>query len=180
MKCHEINLGVRANNETIAPETQKNYIKIITEANSVTKDFKMETSPNCKDLKKPHGKAYNRRNVYKAIIRRMLSHINKNKEYVITILEGSGFNRNEINVAFKYIFELNHLHKQKGNLKRPQKTINSILKERCIHTYILKETLSFMIKDWESGHNGKVTRKNVIFYKEVCESYYSQCMKLLS
>jgi len=129
---------------------------------------------------KINGNAYKRRNVYKAIIRRMFSYIQKEKDNVAILLTESGFSKEQIDSAFLYIQHLNDLDKQKGKSKRPQNTINVILEERTIYTYILKETLSLMLKGWETGEKGKIMKDNVNIYKQVCENYYNKCIQLLT
>ena len=129
---------------------------------------------------KINGNAYKRRNVYKAIIRRMFSYIQKEKNNVAVLLTESGFSKEQIDSAFLYIQHLNDLDKQKGKSKRPQNTINVILEEKTIYTYILKETLCLMLKGWETGEKGKIMKDNVNIYKQVCENYYNKCIQLLT
>jgi len=123
--------------------------------------------------------AYRRRNVYKAIIRRMFSCVQKNKRAIVTLLEANGFKIEEIESAFIYVNQLNELDKQKGKSKRPQSTINKMLERRTIYTFILKETLDSMISGWDSGQTGKIMKENVQIYKEVCMKYYNRCIELL-
>lgn len=124
--------------------------------------------------------AYKKRNVYKAIIRRMFSYIQKEQSAAIEMLAKIGFSMDGIKSAFLYIHHLNDLDKQKGRAKRPQNTINVILREKNICAYILKETLRLMIEGWKTGDRGKIMKGNVGIYKETCESYYSKCQKILS
>jgi hypothetical protein len=123
--------------------------------------------------------AYRRRNVYKAIIRRMFSCVQKNKKGIVALLEANGFEIEEIESAFVYVNQLNELDKQKGKSKRPQSTINKMLERRTIYTFILKETLDSMINGWDSGQTGKIMKENVQIYKEVCMKYYNRCIELL-
>lgn len=132
------------------------------------------------DSPKTNGNAYKRRNVYKAIIRRMFSYIQKEKSTVVEMLRRSGFSMEEIDSAFLYIRHLNDLDKQKGKSKRPQNTINVILETKTIYTYILKDTLWLMIQGWETGEKGKIMKDNVTIYKQVCENYYNRCIQLLT
>lgn len=132
------------------------------------------------DNLKTNGNAYKRRNVYKAIIRRMFSYIQKEKDSVVEMLRKIGFSMEEIDSAFLYIRHLNDLDKQKGKSKRPQNTINVILETKTIYTYILKETLWLMIQGWETGEKGKIMKDNVTIYKQVCEDYYNRCIELLT
>jgi hypothetical protein len=129
---------------------------------------------------KINGNAYKRRNVYKAIVRRMFSYIQKENDKVVALLTENGFSKEEIDSAFFYIRHLNDLDKQKGKSKRLQNTINGILEVKTVYTYILKETLWLMLRGWETGERGKIMSDNVSIYKEVCENYFNRCIQLLA
>lgn len=123
--------------------------------------------------------AYKRRNVYKSIIRHMLSYHKKNPESMKKLLQSEGFGKSEIESAFEYIIYLNELDKQKGKAKRPQNSINMMLIKRNIHTYILRETLNSMLNVWKEGSTGKLNKANISIYREVCEKYCARCNELI-
>lgn len=124
--------------------------------------------------------AYRRRNVYKSIIRHMLSYIQGNKLEITEMLITNGYLSEEIDKAFAYVAKLNEMDKQKGKSKRPQHTINKILKSKNIYIYILKETLYSMLNSWKSEKTSKVMKKNLYIYDEVCTIYYNRCIELIS
>eukprot|EP00826_Nyctotherus_ovalis_P024310 TRINITY_DN1881_c0_g3_i10.p1 TRINITY_DN1881_c0_g3~~TRINITY_DN1881_c0_g3_i10.p1 ORF type:complete len:191 (+),score=36.30 TRINITY_DN1881_c0_g3_i10:384-956(+) len=148
-------------------------------------DFKASSGSNddsslCQNAVKINVNAYRRRNVYKAIIRRMFSCVQKSRKAIAGLLQANGFPTEEIESAFAYVNELNELDKQKGKSKRPQSTINGMLERKTILTFVLKETLDSMMQGWQSGHTGKIMKENVQIYKEVCEKYYRRCVELLA
>ena len=183
-------LSVVQNVKTVTPSY--NFIPIPIgekeESNGVAKDCSEDNKDSeennddsslYQNALKINVNAYRRRNVYKAIIRRMFSCVQKNKRTIVTLLEANGFKIEEIESAFIYVNQLNELDKQKGKSKRPQSTINKMLERRTIYTFILKETLDSMISGWDSGQTGKIMKENVQIYKEVCMKYYNRCIELL-
>ena len=123
--------------------------------------------------------AYKRRNVYKSIIRHMFKYAKLNKGKITSLLKTSGYTELEIEEGFKHIIHLNSINKQKGMEKRPQYEIKKLLEVKSVPTYFLKETLSLMLKEWESGESGRLMKKNVKVYKKVCTAYYNHCKMLI-
>ena len=130
--------------------------------------------------RKPKTSSYKRRNVYKSVIRHMLSYSRKNKSEIRKMLESNGFLRSDINKAFEYFSHLSELEREKGSSKRPQRTINDILETKSIYTYILKESLESMMKELEIKGNGKIMRKNINIYIDVCKKYHARCAELIN
>jgi len=125
------------------------------------------------------GSAYRRRNVYKSIIRHMFSYVRKNREDITRVLKDAGFPLSEIEHAYCKINLYNDEERKKGSQKKSQNIVRNMVKETCIYTYILCETLYAMTLRWETGKMGKITRKNVNIYKEVTRKYYDECKKML-
>lgn len=123
--------------------------------------------------------AYKRRNVYKSIIRHMLSYIRKNRDDILNILKKNGYEMPKIEHAFFKISYYNDQEKQKGNPKRSQATIKKIVGKKRIYTYILRETLNAMIYNWNQGKSGKISSENLTVYREVCDKYYEATVKIL-
>jgi len=123
--------------------------------------------------------AYRRRNVYKSVIRHMLSYIRKNRDCIIGVLKTHNFSMQEIEHAFFQVSYLNELERQKGKTKRSQTTINGFMKEKTIYTYILRETLYAMMQNWKIGKTGKISQENLFIYREVCENYYKRIVDLV-
>ena len=124
--------------------------------------------------------AYKRRNVYKAIIRNMFNYVKKNKQNLMLLLIRNGFTNSEIKVAFEYIEDLNNLEAQKGKNKRSQNTLNKMVSNKNIYTYILRESLKILMMDLDGGKKYKIMTENLPIYKEVCRTYYNSCNNLLN
>ncbi len=125
------------------------------------------------------GSAYRRRNVYKSIIRHTFAYVRKNREDIISILQAGGFSMSEIEHAFFKINYYNDEERQAGGRKRSQNIVRNIVAKKSIYVYILCEALNAMLKRWEQGAYGKVTRKNATIYKDVCKKYYDETVRVL-
>eukprot|EP00826_Nyctotherus_ovalis_P051985 TRINITY_DN6537_c0_g1_i6.p1 TRINITY_DN6537_c0_g1~~TRINITY_DN6537_c0_g1_i6.p1 ORF type:complete len:266 (+),score=50.79 TRINITY_DN6537_c0_g1_i6:259-1056(+) len=124
--------------------------------------------------------AYMKRNVYKSIIRHMLSYVRKNTLEIIDFLQSHGFKVSEIEDAIYKINHFNELEKEKGNPKQSQVILKNIISKRGPCTYILKETLNGMQNDWTEGKLGKISAQNLKVYREVCDDYYTAILKVLN
>jgi len=125
------------------------------------------------------SKSYKRRNVYKSIVRHMHTYFKSNKEQVEIVLEKHGFNKEEIENAFANIREMSDREKCKGKPKRPKSMLSTILSDKNIYVYILKETTGEMINRWEREKDKKILEKNIEIYKGVCKKCYNKCIELL-
>jgi len=124
--------------------------------------------------------AYMKRNVYKSIIRHMLSYVRKNNSEVVRLLQSNGFEMNEIEEAIHKIRNFNELEKEKGNPKKSQAMLKSISSKKSPCTYILRETLRRMERDWDEGKLGRISMENLKIYREVCNYYYTSILKVLN
>lgn len=124
-------------------------------------------------------RAYDKRNVYKSIIRCMLKFIKKNKQHFVGMLKDSGFGMTEIERGFGDVEDWAEQENQRGKPKASKKAIEEMLLVKSIHTYILRETLGFMIKGWENGHRRRILQENFEIYKEVCEEYFVKVQELI-
>lgn len=125
-------------------------------------------------------KAYEKRNVYKSIIRHTFKYIQDNNWHIIVMLRNQGFTIESIETALQDIELLAKQENEKGKPKNSRKTLNKMLESKSVYTYILKESLEIMINNWRSGTKGKVQRKNVQIYNQVCEEYYNKAISLLN
>ncbi len=148
------------------------------EAPSVKEETKVSSSKPGSE-KPTSGGAYKRRNVYKSIIRHMYSYIRKNRDDVIKVLQQANYSMSEIEHAFFEVSCYNDAEQQKGNKKQSQATIKKMIDQRSIYTYILRETLNAMIKNWDEGKHGKVSSKNLATYRDVCITYYKEAAQAL-
>ena len=125
-------------------------------------------------------KAYERRNVYKSIIRHTFKYIQKNKEKIFKSLIKERFTRGSIESAMERIAELAKQENERGQPKGSKKALHEMLQSKTIYAYILRESLAVMIEDWKNGIIGKVLQENLHVYKQVCEEFYSRAMGLIN
>lgn len=129
--------------------------------------------------KKAGPSTYKHRNVYKSIIRHMYSCIRKQRNVIVSVLQSSGFSISEIEHAFYEIGCYNDMERQKGKKKISQSLVKKIASEKSIFAYVLRESLNSMLKNWEDGKFGRLTKKNVSTYKDVCTKYFNETVKVL-
>ena len=125
------------------------------------------------------GNAYKRRNVYKSVVRHMFSYVRKNRDDILSILKNIGYSIPEIEHAFFKVNYYNDEERQRGGKKRSQNIVKNIVAKNTIYVPILRETLFAMMKRWEDGKYGKVSKRNLTVYKEVCRKYYDETVRLL-
>ena len=126
-----------------------------------------------------NGNAYKRRNVYKSIVRHMFSYVRKNRDDILLILRNLGYSIPEIEHAFFKVNYYNDEERQRGGKKKSQNIVKNIVVKNTIYVPILRETLFAMMKRWEDGKYGKVSKRNLAVYKEVCRKYYDETVRLL-
>ena len=135
-------------------------------------DFSLKTT-------KTKSNAYKRRNVYKSIIRHMISYLHENRKSLVSKLEEKGCSQSDINSSLQRIRCLYNTDDKKGNPRRPQHMIDQIIRSKNASMWILKESLKAMMKELETKNITKIMKKNVNIYIEVCKKYYNQCIKSL-
>eukprot|EP00826_Nyctotherus_ovalis_P013832 TRINITY_DN13799_c0_g2_i3.p1 TRINITY_DN13799_c0_g2~~TRINITY_DN13799_c0_g2_i3.p1 ORF type:complete len:253 (-),score=18.16 TRINITY_DN13799_c0_g2_i3:119-877(-) len=120
-----------------------------------------------------------RRNVYKAIIRRMHNYTRKNSVRLMQTLRESGFTREEAEHAFFVVGSLYGDMRDKGKCKFLA-TLKGMARKKSIYTYILRETLSAMMSGWQNGKRGRILLKNYGIYKRICKIYYDEVVRVIS
>lgn len=125
-------------------------------------------------------RAYEKRNVYKSIIRHAFKHIRSNREVLVDILRKEGFALENILEAFDEIENLVRQENEKGKPKNAKKALEQMIESKCICAYILRESLRIMIENWNTGTKGKILRTNVQIYKEVCQDYHDRILDIIS
>ncbi len=125
------------------------------------------------------GNAYRRRNVYKAIIKRMQTHVVNNREEITDVLTREQYSSAAIEKAFGKVALYSEMESTKGEQKRSQSVLKRMVMKKSVYTFILKETLQDMINDWNNGQIGRVSRKNLRIYSNVCNKLYKETRKLL-
>jgi hypothetical protein len=122
---------------------------------------------------------YKHRNVYKSIIRRMSSCIQEANSEMKDLLRKAGFSNEDIEHAFVKVIGCKDTERKSGNKKMGPRLINDASSSVTTYTYILREALKSMLRDWEDDKLGKVVKKNIETYKKVCGAYYEKIEKLL-
>lgn len=123
---------------------------------------------------------YRYRNVFKAIIRRMYTYARKKKRILTPILQSAGYSLGDIEHAYIRITYYKNAERKSGKKRMPVRTIKDATQDLSIYTYILKDVLSEMLKDWEARKFGRLAERNVGTYKRVCSTYLEQIEKLLT
>ena len=134
---------------------------------------------SCSEGNRNIGKAYQRRNVYKSIIRHAFKYTQKNRKAVIQKLEKEGFEIWSIKSALKEIEYLVKQENEKGKPKNSKKSLERMLESKTVFTYILKDSLELMIEDWRMGSRNKVLQENLQIYKEVCQDYLNRINSII-
>lgn len=122
---------------------------------------------------------YKHRNVYKSIIRRMSALIQEKKAHLQGFLRKVGFNDGDIEDGFVKVIGCKDTERMSGNKKMGPQLINDAVDDKTVFTYLLKETLENMLKDWDENKIGKVAKKNIETYRKVCMVYYEKVKTLL-
>lgn len=126
------------------------------------------------------GKSYKARNVCKSLIRSLYSYIESNKEEVVRVLTKVHFNMKAIETSFAKIGKYNEKEREKIGKKQSQAIIRRMLVRKSILTYILRDTLSGLLLKWRVGDYGKISRANIILYRDACECFYERAEWLIN
>ena len=125
------------------------------------------------------GQAYESRNVYKSIVRRIYTMIKNERSRLKEALKKLNFTEPEMEVAFEEISRFRTASKPKNIEKNSQVRIEKMLKTKSIFTYILRESLVSMIDAWEDGRYGQLSKLNSGIYLEVCKRFLREVDDLL-
>jgi len=125
------------------------------------------------------NKSYKYRNVYKSVVRHMNSYANKYKAEIKTILFNAGYEDEEIESTYLKLNHYNEIERQKGCKKMAAKLVKYATTSKTPYSYILKETLEDIKKNLENGRSGKIIKKNLAVYKEICNNCYEKVLKIL-
>eukprot|EP00826_Nyctotherus_ovalis_P046030 TRINITY_DN5154_c0_g1_i4.p1 TRINITY_DN5154_c0_g1~~TRINITY_DN5154_c0_g1_i4.p1 ORF type:complete len:148 (-),score=30.11 TRINITY_DN5154_c0_g1_i4:48-491(-) len=82
-------------------------------------------------------RAYEKRNVYKSIIRHTFKHVQKNRKEMVGLLKKEGFEIDEIEVAFKEIAYLAKQESERGKPKNSKKALGKMLESKTIYLSLI-------------------------------------------
>eukprot|EP00826_Nyctotherus_ovalis_P053031 TRINITY_DN6826_c0_g1_i18.p5 TRINITY_DN6826_c0_g1~~TRINITY_DN6826_c0_g1_i18.p5 ORF type:complete len:141 (+),score=39.43 TRINITY_DN6826_c0_g1_i18:1303-1725(+) len=124
--------------------------------------------------------AYKYRNVYKSVIRHLYVYTQGNQDKLMNLLKEKGFEEEDIKITFEIIKN----YKPEGVPKEIEKgakyRVEGILKEKTMLTYIMKETLEYMIEKWKNERYGQLYKVNSSIYIEACKRFLKQTEELLN
>ena len=126
------------------------------------------------------GQAYESRNVYKSIVRHIYSRANSGVPTLIDDLLQAGYAKGEIERAFMEIINYRSPDNPKDIEKNSQVRIEKMMRVKSIFTCILKDSLVIMIKKWEQGKYGQLSKANSEIYLEACKKFLAEVVKVLS
>lgn len=177
--------------ETYKPKPNKSFSKIAKEKlpsnrivskphpqRKIEEDNSLQELDLSDDGTLPDGN-YKYRNVYKSIIRRMNAYAARNKEKLTSVLLDKGFKKEDVQRAFTRLEHYNELERKKGFKKMSPKLVKCAASLPSPYSYILKGALEETMQEWKQMKHGKVIKKNLGTYKEVCERYYKKTMAML-
>jgi hypothetical protein len=110
----------------------------------------------------------------------MYTYARKKKRILTPILQSAGYSLGDIEHAYIRITYYKNAERKSGKKRMPVRTIKDATQDLSIYTYILKDVLSEMLKDWEARKFGRLAERNVGTYKRVCSTYLEQIEKLLT
>lgn len=130
------------------------------------------------DLELSTKENYKYRNVCKSILRHMNAYIIRNKVKLTDILLNVGYREEEIKRGFKRLEDYGDLERRKGCKKMSAKLVKYAITSKSLYSYVLKETLDEIIKNWNQMRFGKIIRKNFGVYKEICNKCYEKLLEI--
>eukprot|EP00826_Nyctotherus_ovalis_P054717 TRINITY_DN7189_c0_g1_i3.p1 TRINITY_DN7189_c0_g1~~TRINITY_DN7189_c0_g1_i3.p1 ORF type:complete len:167 (-),score=14.20 TRINITY_DN7189_c0_g1_i3:24-524(-) len=109
----------------------------------------------------------------------MLRYLKNNEKKVVEELKEKGFSEKDVKKAFKAISKLNREEAVLKNPRKSQTALGELISESLVCTYIMKETLRYILDSWTRGRMGRISRNNIHTYREVYQDFYRQTLNLL-
>eukprot|EP00831_Metopus_contortus_P016206 TRINITY_DN16764_c0_g1_i1.p2 TRINITY_DN16764_c0_g1~~TRINITY_DN16764_c0_g1_i1.p2 ORF type:complete len:142 (-),score=45.04 TRINITY_DN16764_c0_g1_i1:191-616(-) len=81
--------------------------------------------------------------------------------------------------AFVTIVKASENEIKKKTKKFAQRVINKMVEGFSIYSFILRDTLQFMLETWKQKKFGKMYRKSLPLYKNFCEQYLKRVNALI-
>ena len=107
----------------------------------------------------------------------MYSCVQEERQKYFGLLEKE-FTRAGIEYAFTRITTLKNAERKNGKKRIGMNLIKEAAQERSIYTYILRDALDSMLKNWKAKRLGRLAERNLKTYRKVCNAYH-QCVKKL-
>ncbi len=125
------------------------------------------------------GSAYEARNVYKSVVRYLVTNIKRNRDHMDKMLVREGFSEDEIAGALEEIGRFKDTQRPKDIERNSQARVERMLRTKSIFTYILRETLIIMLDKWRQGDYGQLSLANSSIYIAACKKFCERANKLL-
>lgn len=125
------------------------------------------------------GSAYESRNVYKSVVRHLVTSVKKNLSNTRQMLKREGFSPEQIEKALLEVEGFRDARKPKDIERNSQVRVEKMLHVKSILTYILRDTLRMMLRKWERGDYGQLSTANSAIYINACSKFYEQAEALL-
>jgi hypothetical protein len=90
-----------------------------------------------------------------------------------------GFTKATIERGFNRITILKNAERKGGKKQRGMNIIKQATQKRSIYSYILRDALESMLKNWNAKELGRLAEHNLETYKKVCNEYLISIIKLL-
>lgn len=134
-----------------------------------------------KDTKKRNEfqPAFRYRNVYKSIVRYVHNYAVDNEEKLVQLLNKEGFDEKAIKGAFAVIKKFKSDDSPKEIEKKAKIRVDEMLKTKSPGTFILRETLNFMMDKWKNKEYGQLHENNIAVYIEACKLFLEQTESLI-
>lgn len=133
------------------------------------------TSPSEEEM----PKSFRKRNVCKSILRRICHGIKNDRASVLKTLKEADCEDCAIDQAMADLIAFSEAKWQKEVCEHAHLVIDKMLEKRDVYTFLLKDTASKMLEEWNKGSNGKISTKNLSLYKTICKFYYEKSMEVI-
>lgn len=139
---------------------------------------KLQTPSGATDPELARG--YRKRNVCKAILRRICQRIKSDREGILQVLYDAGYRDDSLKSALGELLVFYNTKRQKEISEHAHRVIEKLVETRTVYTFILKDTIGKMLEDWAEGNNGKIGESNIDYYKIVSRYYYEKALKIIN
>ena len=113
---------------------------------------------------------FNRRNVFKSIIRNLSKYARNNHMALTKTLTDAGYVISDIEHALVDATWYKDIEGKKERNKF-KNLVDNIVKAKTPLTYILRDSLISMLQKFEMGNTKKITTENLVEYKKICMDY---------
>lgn len=147
--------------------------------NALSLTIKREKDMKYEQEDKEKVTSFNKRNIFKSIVRNMTTYVKKNRSTLVKVLSDLGYSIGDIKHALFEVENYKRMEEPSSNRNRFQKLIEKVIAEKSAATYILRDSLHSMISNAKNQRWKKITARNLQSYKEVYIDYYKKTIDSL-